>query len=98
MSAFDLRDPLRPTIEKDVDANVDYSWDWTAWLAGDTIQSFTVTAAAPLVVTLPTRSGNIVTAFIAGGVADTIRAATCQVVTTGGRTDQRSIYFKLVQR
>ena len=62
-SAYDLTIPTKPTAQKDPNAVLDYSVDWTAWLldVADTIASATVTATAPLMlVSLPTVAGGTI--------------------------------------
>lgn len=89
----------RPTIDKKPAAILDYSFDWTDWLIGsDTISSHTVTVDASSGVTLQATnvtSGKIVTAWLAGGTVGKKARVTCHIVTTGGRTDERSIYLNL---
>lgn len=97
---FDLSNPDRPTIVKDPDAALDYAWDWSTWLTAytDTISTFTITADSPLVVGTTSETSGVVTAFISGGTAESVVAAKCRIVTAGGRTDERSIYFYVRQR
>jgi hypothetical protein len=103
MSTFTFNDPDRPTIEKDVLAVLDYTWDWTAWLAGDAISTATVTCDSSELTVASTQvvaANTKVVAFISGGGTQlgVVRRATCKIVTTGGRTEERSIYLKIVQR
>lgn len=100
MTTFNISDPARPTIDKDVNALLDYSWDWSAWLGTDTIQSQVVTVEAGLTMNSSSFSGAKVTAFISGGGTNlgATKRATCKITTTGGRVEERSIYLKIVQR
>lgn len=88
-----------PTIDKDPDAKLDYSFDWTDWLAGvsDTIASYVVTVSG---VTLEShaRVSGVVTAWLSGGTAGLVGTASCKITTTGGRIDERTIGLRLVQR
>ena len=102
-TTYDLTNPLRPTILKDPLANLDYSFDWTAWLAaigGDTIAAVVALGADAPSVTLgsPLVAGGVVTVFIAGGTLGLTHRITCAIRTVGGRTDERSIYLKMVLR
>lgn len=78
---------------KDPAAVLDYDWDWTSWLtaASDTIASHTVTAPAGLTVEADEENDGIVTGWLSGGSLDESYDVVCQIVTTGGRTDERTI-------
>lgn len=99
---FDLSNPLKPTITKDPNSNLDYTFDWTLWLDDitDTIQSQNVTVDAGV-----TKSGAAVVTgnkkvvvFIAGGTVGGTYKVTCEIQTVGGRTDDRTIYIKIKDR
>lgn len=95
---FDVTNPLKPTIVKDPDGVLDYSWDWTAWLlpVTDTITSFVIQPTAPLtVVGTPTNNAGVVRAFISGGISGNTYAVECEITTAAGRIDARSIYLKI---
>jgi hypothetical protein len=101
MTTYDTSNPLAPTIDKGVDSILDYSWDWSEWLTSadaDTITGFTVTAQAPLALVSTARVGSVVTAFVSGGNEGAVHQLTCEIVTAGGRTEQRSVYLRAVQR
>jgi hypothetical protein len=83
---------------KDPAARLDYTWDWSDWLAdiADTISSATVTvpdgltaAAAPVV------DDTAVTQRISGGTIDDAYRMICQITTAGGLIDERSIYLTI---
>jgi hypothetical protein len=91
----------KPTIIKDPNAVLDYTVDFTAWLlpAADTISSHTVTVTGGIVKdSSGVVGGNKVTMWVSGGVAGTPASATVRIITTGGRTDDRTVYFKLKER
>lgn len=83
---------------KDPSAILDYQLDWSEWLGSDTIASHTVTAATGLTVVSSTATTSAVTMWLSGGTAGTSYVVTCRVVTAGGRTDERSITFDVVDR
>lgn len=83
---------------KDPDAVLDYQWDWTAWLAGDTIASCTVTAQDGLAVSDTSNTATAVTAWLDGGTADQRYTVTCHVVTAAGREDDRTITVSVMER
>jgi len=97
---YNVANPAKPTIAKDPNAVLDYSWDWTDWLAPmtDAISSFTVLASSGLTVVSSAVDAGIVSAFLSGGVLGAVETATCRIVTTGGRTDDRTIYLRIVER
>lgn len=95
------------TIIKDPNAVLDYTWDWTAWLAAaktpaDTIASATVTltGSATAVVNSVAFDTTKVTAWIGGGaVGDTI-AVRCRITTANApaRIEDRTVYLKCKER
>lgn len=89
-----------PTLPKDPDAALDYTWDWADWLAsaGDTLQGATVTGAGVTVVGTPAVVGSLVVARLAGGTAGTFATATCRITTAGGQIEDRSIQLQILQR
>jgi hypothetical protein len=91
------------TYDKDPDATLDYSIDWSAWLpSGDAISTAAwSTSDAELVVEgspAPSVSAGVATVWLSGGTAGTHYTVTCRVTTTGGRIDDRSIRLRCVER
>ena len=90
--------PSSPIVYfKDPDAVLDYEFDWSAWLGADTIVSHTAT------VTGATRdssanSTTAVTVWVSAGTAGTTATVACRIVTTAGRTDERTITLNIRQR
>jgi len=91
---------VKATILKDPDAVLDYTFDWTAWLAGiaDTLASQQMVVDTGITLNSSSIDGSKVIAWLSGGTAGTTYRVTCRVVTAGGRTDDRSIYIKIVER
>lgn len=90
-------DALGDYIEKDPAAVLDYSNNWTDWLAAsatDAISTSTWTIPAGLTSSSPAVAAGITSIFISGGTAGTTYTVANKIVTTGGRTDQRT--FRLV--
>jgi hypothetical protein len=83
---------------KDPDAILDYRFDWSDWLDGDTI----VTAAATVTTgaTLASQSNTTTahTVWISGGTAGTRYTVTSRITTAAGRTDDRSIILHVLHR
>jgi hypothetical protein len=76
---------------KDPDAVLDYQFDWSAWLAGDTIASHAVTVPTGLTLVSSSNSSTAVTVWLSGGVAGVSYPVTCHIVTAAGREDDRTI-------
>ena len=97
IDTYDLTNPSKPTIDKDPQAVLDYAENWTAWLSAvnDTLASVSVVVELPLVMFgAATFIGGVVTAIIGGGLAGKLHRVTFTILTTSGRTDQRSIYLR----
>ena len=78
-----------------------YSWDWADWLAGagDTISSATVLVPAGLTAEgAATVDGAVVTQRVSGGTLGAIYKLVCQITTTGGLIDERSIQLAVMDR
>lgn len=86
--------------KKDPNAVLDYTFDWTAYLTptGDAISSVTWVLTSGITKASQSNSTTTATAFVSGGVAGNVETLTCRIVTTGGRTDDRSIYLKIIDR
>lgn len=86
---------------KDPAARLDYTWDWSQWLAdvADTISTATVTVPAGLTaVEAPVVGDTTVTQRVEGGTLDGAYRMVCQITTTGGLIDERSIYLTIADR
>jgi len=106
-----VEDPAtkRQIIGRATGSVLDYSIDWTEWMApGDTIVSGVVTAAAGITVvssgfvsvlaSAGIVASHVLSAFISGGVAGQTYRALFQIVTIQGRTDNRAIYLRTKER
>jgi hypothetical protein len=86
------------TFIKDPSAVLDYSFDWSAWLAeGETISTATITATG-LTVSSQSILNGVVTFWLSGGIAGTGYSVSCLVVTSAGRTDERTIKIECDNR
>lgn len=89
------------TFIKDPAATLDYGFDWSAWLAADeTITTATVTVpdASALTVNSATHTTSLVTAWLSGGTVQMKYPVTCHIVTSAGRTDERTIQVRVQDR
>jgi hypothetical protein len=92
---------MSTTFAKDPSELLDYTWDWTLWLAevGDTISEATVVANDGLTaVGAPVVNGSVVTQRVSGGALGDVSAVVCQITTTSGLIAERSIYLKIEDR
>ena len=100
-----LQNPL-----KDPSAVLDYAFDWkplthgvpgatSDWLAtGETISSYTVTAETGLTKDSDSQADGVVTVWLSGGTAGINYKVACLITTSAGRTDERTIWIKVVER
>lgn len=78
---------------KDPDATLDYSLDWSNWLAdGETITAQAVTCEVDdITISRVSHAEGVVRFRVAGGTAGSSYLATCEITTSAGQTDQRTI-------
>ncbi len=86
--------------DKDPGEKLDYSMDWTAWLAGDTIAASSWTVPAGITQTTPDPSftATTTTIWLAGGTVGKTYELTNTVTTAGGRIGVRSVDEAIVQK
>lgn len=86
---------------KDPDATVDFGHDWTLWLAeiSDTISSTpTPTVTGVTLASSVAENSGVVSVFVSGGTAGSTATITFRIVTTGGRTDERTVNLWIEER
>ena len=89
-----LQNPL-----KDPSAVLDYVFDWTEWLATvETITDHTITADTGITVDSSTESDGKVTVWLSGGTAGINYKVACKITTSAGRTDERTLWIRVVDR
>ena len=89
-----LQNPL-----KDPSAVLDYVFDWNEWLAtGETITDHTITADTGITADSSTEDAGKVTVWLSGGTAGINYKVACLITTSAGRTDERTIWIKVVER
>lgn len=87
------------TFIKDPDAVLDYSVNWSKWLAGDQIETSTWFVSDPaLQLSDDLNTTTKTTAWLAGGVAGQSYTVTNRIATSGGRTDERSLVIQVQDR
>lgn len=89
--------PSKPTIKKDPDAVLDYTFNWADYLAvlDDALAEVEFILDADMQQTLVTFTDTTATVWIGGGVLDRTHRVTCRITTQGGRIDDRSIFLKI---
>jgi hypothetical protein len=94
----------RNIITVDPTSDLDYSFDWTAWLTalGDTIKTVTYAVDTPATTHGATNTSMIATVFVAinNAAAGALIKVTCTIVTNSAtpRTDTRHIYLKVKEK
>lgn len=90
---------MASTFIKDSASTLDYRFDWAAWMeTGDTISAAAVTVPAGLTETAETFDDTSVTVWVSGGTTGTDYQVTCQITTTAGRVDERTITLRVRER
>ena len=84
---------------KDPSAVLDWAFDWTDWLAtSETIANHTITADTGLKVDSSAENNGKITVWLSGGTAGQNYKVACKITTSAGRTDERTIWIKVVER
>lgn len=94
-------------FDKTPDAVLSYVFDWAAeasgrddadgdWLAsGETISSYTITAEDGITIDSDTNDENTVTITVSGGTAGNRYEIECNIVTSLGNEDTRTMIFHI---
>jgi hypothetical protein len=91
----------KPTIVKDPNAVLDYTWDWSKWLddfdpdGQIAVHQIIIGNSATAVVQKSESNGLEVTAIIAGGEVGEKISATCRITTDSGLVDDWTLYMKV---
>ena len=84
---------------KDPSAVLDWTFDWSNWLAAaETITDHTITADTGIMVDSSTEDAGVVTVWLSGGTAGENYKVACLVETSAGRTDERTLWIRVVDR
>lgn len=81
----------------DPQAVLDYVFPLTAFLAGDTISSYTLTSSN-ITIDSDSLSGDDITVWVSGGILYKTATVTCHIVTAQGRQEDFTMYFKIVEK
>ena len=92
-------------ICKDPNAVLDYAFNWAgdatheSWLEdAETISSHVVTVDVGITKDSSTEDAGIVTIWLSGGTAGQNYTVACKITTSMGRTDERSIIIRCLER
>ena len=83
---------------KDPQAVLDYVIDWSAWLGEDTISASEWTVPDGITLDSDSFTDTTATAWLSGGTAGESYDVTNEIVTDGGRTDDRTITIQVKQK
>ena len=86
------------TFTKDPNAVLDYTIDWTRWLAGDQIAASEWLVPTGLTKMADSKTASSATVWLSGGTAGQSYTVTNRVTTTGGRTEDRSFTIRVEER
>lgn len=86
------------TFTKDPDDVLDYVFDWTRWLDGDTISTSTMTTEAGLTEDSDDNDTEKATVWVSGGTAGTTYTVANKITTANGRTAERTISIRVEEK
>jgi hypothetical protein len=86
------------TFTKDPNAILDYSIDWTRWLAGDQIAASEWIVASGLTKMADSTTATSATVWLSGGTAGQSHIVTNRMTTAAGRTEDRSFTIRVEER
>lgn len=87
------------TYQKDSDAILDYAFDWTLWLSeSEEITTSEIIASPGIVVESDSNTVAKATVWLSGGTAGQPYTVTNRITTNQGRTDDRTITIRVVNR
>lgn len=92
--------PVNPvkTFQKDPNELLDYTMDWSDWLAGDKIATVSWTIPGGISSAGQMNSVSSTTIWLSGGTDGTSYDLSCLITTTGVRTAERTMRISVVER
>lgn len=78
-------------ITKDPNAVLDYYFDWSTWLNGDTIATSTWIVPAGLTMTSESETSTRTTIWLSGGIFPERYKVVNRITTGAGRTEDRTL-------
>lgn len=99
ITGFTVQPDGRAVIPKDPEASLLYGIDVAGLLAsGDAVSAVTVGSSSGVTAGTPTFTGTVLSVRVSGGAAGTTGSVTLRWTTTGGDTDERTMWFAVAQR
>ncbi len=86
------------TFTKDPNAILDYTIDWTRWLASDQVATSEWLVPTGLTKVGDSKTASSATVWLSGGTAGQSYMVTNRITTTGGRTEDRSFTIRVEER
>jgi hypothetical protein len=86
------------TFTKDPNAVLDYSIDWTRWLAGDQIAASEWIVPSEFTKMADSKTSTSATVWLSGGTAGQSYIVTNRITTAAGRTEDRSFTIRVEER
>lgn len=86
------------TFSKDPNAVLDYSIDWTRWLAGDQVAASEWIIPSGLTKMADSKTSTSATVWLSGGTAGQSYIVTNRITTAAGRTEDRSFTIRVEER
>lgn len=83
-------------FNKDPDAVLDYTIDWSDWLGSDTITASTWTVPAGITNDSDSNTTTKAIIWLSGGTAETTYECINHITTTGGREDDRTLIIHIL--
>lgn len=83
---------------KDPSDVLNYSFDWSRWLIGDTIVSFTPTATAGLIINSQSFTPTQTTVILSGGTAGLPYTVTHEITTAAGLVKNLTMSFRVTTK
>jgi hypothetical protein len=83
------------SFNKDPDAVLDYTVDWSDWLGTDTISASTFTAESGLTVDSSTNTTTTTTVWLSDGTVGSAYRVVNHITTVAGREEDKTITIKM---
>ena len=87
---------------KDPDSTLDYVWDWHCWIGDDELASASFVVEPDNGLSIVSTSIDPETSralvWLTGGTVEQNYLVTCRITTSGGRTDDRTVFIRVESR
>lgn len=97
LGKFIIKNDIVYAPDKDSNDILDYIFDWTNFLDGDTIQTSTWTVPAGITKVTDTKTDKKATIWLSGGTNGQTYTVLNRIVTAGGRTKDKSFCIYITE-